>query len=160
MIVINDLNQINKYLYDVANIDNPAVKHIEVYRFETNGELDDVVFNCEVPYGTTDLYDIHFVGNDLFNIDMDKSTLVANTHHFIAKSFVFNKRFGVTTLDSLNTVVANDNCEIETCTIQNGTIIARKSLICENLNADGFSAKDLYFDKEVIQKYDKKMPYV
>ena len=147
MIVINSLNEIEKYKTEERYIEEKDCNHI-CYIFKENNQLQDVEFNISVSLSFDDLLD------NLIDIDMPY-----NEYCFIAKNVKLNvsSRFYKLIADNLE---SKGICDIEhlkikqniTADVLSSRYISAKNIeassliVSDKINCEHIKAKKFYFN--------------
>lgn len=161
MIIINNLEDLEKYKTKVIPKHRREPKRVVMYEFKENGKLADVTFNCEIPLGICDLVESKNIGKK--EIVLNPQFSMIDLYEFKAKEIFANKKLRIGSLKA-DRFIFNEDCKVEEILkiknkIQGTNLdcefmqIQCKEIICNTLIVDNVRCAKLQAQTLITKNY-------
>ena len=154
MIIINNLKEIEKFKMKTTAINNGSINNLITYEFKEDGKLACVIFNCEIPFGISDLSRLVSNGDEEDLLDLDFTNI--DCYQFIAKEFNTNNKFRVGRLQA-DKFIFKEPAEVFD-DLQVTDLISGTSLDCEFVEVicREIDCDSIFADKVICEKLKAK----
>ncbi len=154
MIIINSLEDLDKYIFQTIPKKQDRKFNVKLYKFIENDKLADIVINVEIPFGVMDFQTPETVkvtkrGEGLLP-DIDFAEPIC--YSFWANNIIANKKFRVGRLYA-NNVILKDESEIFDELRAKGKVEATKldcemvEVLCDEMECENLIVQDIICGK-------------
>ncbi len=152
MITINDLKDLEQHKAQTKVINNEDINNLITYEFKENDKLACVTFNCEIPFGISDLGKLISNGNEKDLLDLNFPSI--DCYKFVAKEIYANKKLRIGCLQA-EKFIFKDSCQVfEDLQVKDKILgsslecefieITCKEIDCDSLIADNIICSKLH----------------